>query len=220
MSDRHLLAGLFLRTTSLVAELWLWWWGTTTWTGDVLTLTERFLAGGARPAGHPPFFARPPTALPLPTTTALAPTSATRRVLVALAMVSVAEFFNFSDSFTSSVFARNNVSQLGNKGRHQVSARPFGYWGLLYSFPRSLIELAYCCLLLLICRFQSCHGVFSCPKRSVSLGIWFPKTYTLACCLQSKHSEILIGHPVSTREENCRPWFLRKFSCKLIARVD
>ena len=95
MSDRLLLAGLFFRMTSFVGERWCWW-GTTTWTGEILTLVERFLAGGARPAGRRERFARPPAAPPLPATTAPAPASATRRVPVALAMVLVAEFFKTS----------------------------------------------------------------------------------------------------------------------------
>ena len=76
MSDRLLLAGLFFRMTSFVAEGW-WWWDTTTGTGEVSTL-ERFLAGGARPAGRRQRFARLPAAPPLPATTAPAPASATR----------------------------------------------------------------------------------------------------------------------------------------------
>ena len=65
MSDRLLSAGLFFRMTSFVGEGWCWW-GTTTWTGEVLTLVERFLAGGARRAGRRERFARPPAAPPLP----------------------------------------------------------------------------------------------------------------------------------------------------------
>ena len=71
------------------------WWGTTTWTGEVLTL-EHFLAEGTRPAGRPQRFARPPATPPVKATTAAAPASATQRVPVALAMVLVAEFFNTS----------------------------------------------------------------------------------------------------------------------------
>ena len=128
MSDRLLLAGLFFRMTLFVGEGW-WWWGTTTWTGEVSTLVERFLAGGACPARRRQRFALSPARR----STDTGENRSSARLGVATLPGSLGNGFgswlfqNFSNKLASSFLPRNNVRQVGSKGRDQVSAKLFGH---------------------------------------------------------------------------------------------